>query len=185
MKYFESPGVKNTEETIAEVLRVAEEQGIKDVVIASNSGRTAEYLLEKGLNVTVVTHQAGYKEAGKKEISEEMEAKLTDGGMKVICATHLFAGPDRALNYKFGGIYPGELIAHTLRMFGQGAKVCLEVATMAMDAGRLTAGREIIAVGGTVKGADTAMILVPAHSQYIFDTDIREILCMPRGHKKK
>ncbi|MEE0776648.1 MAG: pyruvate kinase alpha/beta domain-containing protein [Bacillota bacterium] len=184
MKYFDTPGPKNTEGTFEEVMKVAQEQGIKQMVVASTSGRTAEYLLGKGFDVTVVTHQAGYKEAGMKEISDEMVEKLTAGGMHVLTTTHLLGGADRALNYKFGGIYPAEIIAHTLRMFGQGAKVCVEVATMAMDAGHLRAGEEIIAIGGSGKGADTAMIMVPAHSQYLFDTDIREIICMPRGHKK-
>lgn len=184
MKYFKEPGQKNTEETMEEVVKVAEERGIQDIVVASTSGHTAEYLLGKTFRVTVVTHQAGYKEAGAMEISAEMRKKLTDNGMNVLTTTHLLGGADRALNYKFGGIYPAEIIAHTLRVFGQGMKVCLEVATMAMDAGYLPAGKEILAVGGSGKGADTAVIMVPAHSQYLFDTDIREIVCMPRGHKK-
>ena len=184
MKYFKETGPGNTEETMKAVIKTAEEQGIQDIVVASTSGRTAEYLMGKGYRVTVVTHQAGYKEAGSMEISEEMREKLIGDGMNVLTTTHLLGGADRALNYKFGGIYPAEIIAHSLRMLGQGMKVCVEVATMAMDAGHLPAGKEIISVGGSGKGADTAVVIVPAHSQYLFDTDIREIICMPRGHKK-
>ena len=59
------------------------------------------------------------------------------------------------------------------------------VAVMAMDAGLIGPEEDVITVGGKAKGADTAVLLTPAHSQYFFDTDVKEILCMPRGHKNK
>lgn len=40
-----------------------------------------------------------------------------------------------------------EIIANTLRMFGQGVKVCVEVATMALDAGLIPYGEDVIAAG--------------------------------------
>ena len=40
-------------------------------------------------------------------------------------------------------------------------------------------------IGGTGRGADTAIILRPAHSQNFFETDVKEILCMPRGHRRE
>ncbi len=112
-----------------------------------------------------------------------MKEKLEATGMKIISTTHLFAGVDRALNFKFQGVYPAEIVANTLRMLGQGMKVAVEVATMAMDAGHFDAAEEIIAIGGSGRGADTAIVLSPAHSQYIFDTNIKEIICMPRGRR--
>ena len=74
-------------------------------------------------------------------------------------------------------------MAHTLRLLGQGFKVCVEIAIMAMDAGQVPANREIIAIGGTARGADTAIIITPAHSQDFFATDVKEIICLPRGHR--
>lgn len=183
MIYFEKPGAKNTDALMAEVIKTAQAQNINKIVVASTSGRTAEYLLAKNFDVTVVTHQAGYKEPGKLEISDEEIAKLTADGMQVLATTHFFAGADRSLNRKFQGIYPAELMANTLKLMGQGFKVAVEVAIMAMDAGQINPNEEIIAVGGSGKGADTAVILVPSHSQDFFDTDIKEIICMPRGHK--
>lgn len=52
----------------------------------------------------------------------------------------------------FHGVYPVEIIAAALRMFGQGTKVCVEVATMAADAGMIPSGEPVIVVGGTGPG---------------------------------
>ena len=58
-------------------------------------------------------------------------------------------------------------------------KVCVAISVMALDAGLISHGTEIIAIGGTVHGADTALILKPAHAANIFDTVILEIICKP------
>jgi hypothetical protein len=65
-------------------------------------------------------------------------------------------------------------------MFGQGIKVGVEIATMALDAGLIPFGVSVIAVGGSVRGADSAIILKPAHAKDILSTRIEEILCKPR-----
>jgi len=67
----------------------------------------------------------------------------------------------RSLRKEYGGQYPPEIIANTLRMFGQGVKVCLEISIMALDAGLLPYGKEVVAIGGTGRGADTAVVLEP------------------------
>ena len=184
MTYFDKTGKANTAETVRIALAAAEKYHIKNIVVASTKGETAELLRNSGREITVVTHQNGYKEAGTQEFSGKLREELTREGFRVLTTTHFLAGADRAANYKFGGIYPAELIAHSLRIMGQGYKVCVEIAVMALDAGLIPAGEDIIAIGGSGRGADTAIILRPAHSQYFFDTDVKEILCMPRGHKK-
>ena len=184
MLYFDKPGPQNTQALMNEVIKTAQEKNISKIVVASTTGRTAAYLLGQGFDVTVVSHQAGYQQKGGQELDPGLKDKLIADGMRIYTGTHFFAGADRAVNRKFQGIYPGELMAHTLRILGQGFKVCVEIAVMAMDAGQVQADTEIIAIGGSGKGADTAIILVPSHSQDFFDTDIREIICMPRGHRK-
>jgi hypothetical protein len=70
-------------------------------------------------------------------------------------------------------------MADTLKIFGQGAKVAVEVSIMAADAGALS-GRDVIAIGGSSKGADTALVIKPAHQSSFFDLRVREIVCKPR-----
>ena len=51
---------------------------------------------------------------------------------------------------------------------------------MALDAGKLPFGREVVAIAGTGRGADTAMVLTPAYTAQLLKTRIHELLCMPR-----
>ncbi len=181
MKYWEKAGKKNTEDTVKAALEKAEELGIKHIVVASNSGETAELFAGKGLNVVCVTHQVGFKEPGEDEMEADMRKNLKEKGVEVLTTTHLLAGVDRALRFKFEGVHPAEIVASTLRLLGQGFKVCIEISVMALDAGLVPYGEEIIAVGGTGWGADAACVLVPAHSSQFFDTKVKEIICMPQG----
>ena len=71
------------------------------------------------------------------------------------------------------------LIADTLRLFGQGVKVAVEISIMAADAGTLLGG-DIVAIGGSGRGADAALVLRPANQSDLFDMRIREIICKPR-----
>ena len=97
----------------------------------------------------------------------------------VISSSHALSGVERSVAQKYSGAYPVLLIADTLRLFGQGTKVAVEVAVMAADAGALT-GDDIISIGGSGGGADAALVLKPAHQNNFFDLRIREIICKPR-----
>lgn len=181
---FENTGRENTGATVKAVLEYAEEHHIQKIVVASSKGETAKQFLKCGKEVMVVTHQAGYKDRGVQEFPEDLRRELINAGMQVLTTTHFLAGADRALNHKFGGIYPAELIAHTLRILGQGFKVCVEISVMAMDTGFIGPEEDVIAVGGSARGADTAVLLRPGHSQSFFDTDVKDIICMPKGHRE-
>jgi hypothetical protein len=177
--YFQNKGKENTAKTIAFAKTAAIERGIKHIVVASNSGETAILLEGTPVNIVCVSHAYGFLENGKNEMPDEMRQKLSDSGIKVLSAAHVLSGAERGISKKCGGVYPVEIIAYTLRMFGQGTKVCVEVSTMALDSGLIPYGEEIIAIGGSGRGADTALILKPAHANNIFDTEIVEYICKP------
>ncbi len=177
---WETKGPDNTEKTVEAALQRAAELNIKHLVVASHTGATAKRFLQNGLEIVCVTHHTGFKEPGKNEMPAETRKSLQNEGVQVLTTTHLLAGVDRSLRFKFQGVYPAEIIAATLRMFGQGVKVCVEIGGMALDAGLIPYGKEIIAVAGSGRGADAACVIVPAHSQNFLDTVIKEIICMPR-----
>jgi len=177
--YFAKPGPDNTDRTVELALKRANELNIKNIVVASNSGATAEKFLDKGLNVICVTHQVGFRNPGEDEMALETRKELSEKGVKILTTTHLLGGVGRAVRNKFGGLYPGEMVAHSLRMLGQGVKVGLEISVMALDSGLIPYGEDIIAVGGAGKGADTAIVVRPEHSQNIFSSRIKEIVCKP------
>lgn len=177
--YWKSAGPTHTEATVELALARAGELGIADIVVASCSGRTARLLAGKAANVVCVTHVQGFAAAGENEMAAAVRSQLAAEGVKLLTTTHVLSGPERALSRRFGGTYPVEIMAHTLRMLGQGVKVCVEIAVMALDAGLIPYGREVIAIAGTAGGADTAVVIRPAHAANIFDTYIAEIICKP------
>jgi hypothetical protein len=179
--YFEKPGKHNSEKTLEIVKNAVRERGIKYVVVATSKGHMAKLFKDAdlGAKLVCVAQVYGFANPGERQVSEELEKELVNAGASVLTTTHVLSGVERGMSRKFGGVYPAEIIAHSLRMLGQGVKVCVEVATMALDAGLIPYGEDIIAVGGTHSGADTAVIMRPAHAANIFDTWISEILCKP------
>jgi hypothetical protein len=92
---------------------------------------------------------------------------------------HAFGGVNRAVRIKLNTYQLDEIIAFVLRTLGQGFKVCVEIALMAADAGLVRVGEPCVAVAGTGRGADTAVVLSPTNAQTFFDIRIHEILCKP------
>ena len=178
--YFEKCGKTNTQMTVELAIKAAVDNKINYIVVASNEGETAKLLKNCGLNVVVVTHVNGFRQAGIQEMPEETRTKLESYGFKVYTSSHVLSGAERSLSNKFGGISPIEVMAQSLKMFGQGVKVCVEISTMALDAGIVPYGEDIIAIAGSGRGADTSVILNPAHSANILETKIKEIICKPR-----
>jgi hypothetical protein len=178
--YFEKCGKINTNMAIDLAVKAALDNGIKYIVVASNEGETAKLLENCGINVVVVTHVNGFRQAGTQEMPTEIRKNLESYGFKVHTSSHVLSGAERSLSVKFGGISPIEVMAQSLKMFGQGVKVCVEISTMALDAGLVPYGEDIIAIAGSGRGADTAIILTPAHSAIILETKIKEIICKPR-----
>jgi len=177
--YWKSVGPVHTEKTVELALQKAKEYGIRSIVVASCSGKTAEMFAGKVENLVCVTHVQGFEKPGTNEMKADMRKGLLEKDVKLLTTTHVLSGAERGISRKFGGVYPVEIIAQTLRMFGQGVKVCVEISVMALDAGLIPYGQDVIAVGGTGEGADTAVVLRPAHAADIFSTRIAEIICKP------
>ena len=181
--YFREAGEQNTDETLRLSLEVAKKRNIKHIVIATTRGFTAKKAIEifnpKEFNLVFVTHMTGFREPGKQELPEELRRRLIDAGAKVLTTTHVLSGIERGIRYKFDTIGPVEIIAYALRLFGQGTKVIVEISVMAADAGLIPVDEDIIAIGGSGKGADTSAIVKPAHSNDFFSLKIREFICKP------
>lgn len=86
---------------------------------------------------------------------------------------------ERAIRRDFDTIQPLELIANVLRLMGEGTKVCVEITLMAADAGLIPVDKDIVAIGGTGRGADTALRIKPANASRFFELRIREVLAKP------
>ena len=179
--HFEEPGKGNTQQTIEFAHERGKELGLNEVVVASTTGETAYKVMEifKGFKITAVAYHCGFREPFQNTMKEDVKKDLEVEGVRVVQATHALSGVERSIAKKYTGSYPVLLIADTLRLFGHGTKVAVEIAIMAADAGALT-GSDIIAIGGTARGADTALVIKPAHQSNFFDLRIKEIICKPR-----
>jgi uncharacterized protein len=180
--YFDQPGHENTAETLRVARARAEQGGIRDIVVASSTGATGVKACElfPGYNVVVVAGAVGYPEPNARRMPPEHRATLEAHGATVLFAGHAFGMLGRAVHRTFGAMQLDEVIAHALRVVGAGVKVACEVVCMAADAGLIHAGQDVIAIGGTEQGADTAAVIKASNTHTFFDTRVREILCTPR-----
>jgi len=195
--YFEKPGKEHTEETLRIALEAARERGIDTVLVSSTTGGTAlkalDVFKESGLNLIVVTHQTGYRATGVQLMPDETRRRLEEEGVKVITCTDVLTGgvgvgisrqrPPREapLEARLPNIVPpvNNIIAHTLRLFSQGVKVCVEIAMMAADVGVVPVDKRVVSVAGSHAGSDTAMVITPASSNRLRDLKVHEILAKP------
>lgn len=180
---WEKPGPENTAATAKLVIQRTTELDIQHLVVASNTGTSLRHYYEQKINLVGVTHQIGFAGPGIDEAGAEIRKEWAARGIKILTTTHLFAGFDRGVMNAFQGAYPPQIAAQTLRMFGQGVKVAVEIAVMALDAGLIPYGEDVISVGGTGEGSDSAIVIRPEHANNFFKTQVREIICMPRSKK--
>jgi len=180
--YFESPGEQNTDVLLSIVKKYVDKRDIQDIVVASTRGLTGVKASEilKGYNVVVVTHHAGFREPGKNELKDEYREKILANGAKIFTGTHALSSVERAIRRRFETVGTLEIIANTLRLLGQGTKVCVEIVLMAADAGLISMDKDVVAVGGTGRGADTALLIKPANTSEFFNLKIKEVIAKPR-----
>ncbi len=183
--YFEQNGVVNTDEVLKLVQDRLKEGDIKSVVVASTSGKTGLKFarsLGKKTNLVVVSTHPGSKQPGVWEFDPEALKELETLGAKVIRQSHALSGLEKSFTSKFSGISHSEILAESLKsLFSPGTKVAVECSIMALDGGAIPPDKTI-AVGGTGakgRGADTAVVVLPAHTNNFFDFRILEIIAKP------
>ena len=181
---FEKGGKQNTDATLQIAKERALALGIRQVVVASTHGYTARkaqaLFAPEGIQVIAVTICHGYESEGW-AMSVQERAALQELGVTVHTGIHALGdGVGSAFSDKYGGRMLEEIVRDTLYRFSQGMKVAVECLLMAADAGLLDTGQEVIAIGGTGSGADTAIVCKPAHPRTFHELEIREVLAKPR-----
>ena len=183
--YYSQTGPMNTARTLELAGARAKALGISNALVATTTGATGIQAVEAldGLEVIVVTHSTGFGEPDTQELGAENRAAIELAGATILTCQHAFGGVGRAVRKKLGTYELDEIIAFTLRTFCEGIKVAAEMALMAADAGLVRTDELVLAIAGTGRGADTAVILKPANAQTFFDLRFQEIICMPApGH---
>ena len=181
-RYFAKAGRINTGKVMEAVSQRAKQLGIGTVLVATCSGKTAMEAvncLGPDIAIIAVTHYTGFVRPDYQELEDDMRRELESHGVRILTCQHAFGGVGRGIRRKLETYQIDEIMAYTLRMFGQGTKVAVELALMAADAGLVRTDEDVISIGGTVRGADTALLVRPANSSDIFNLKVKEIICKP------
>lgn len=184
---FKEEGQGNTRMTLEIAAKRVDELNVKNILVASTSGTTGLMAarLFASKNLVVVTHSTGFVRPNHQQLHPELRQKIKETGAKILTCQHALGGVGRAVRKKLGTYELEEIIAFTLRIFGEGTKVAIEIALMAADAGLISTDDPCISIAGTDQGADTAILLLPANAQDFFDLRILEILARPQLKKHK
>jgi hypothetical protein len=165
--YFESPGEQNTERVLDIVKKRCEDLGITYVLVPSVRGVSAEKALDKFENTEITLFFVGIDPA---KFSTDTRTRIERSGFKLVFYKQVsYAYPDEAKN--------------AFRRFGQGTKVAVELALIAAHEEVVPTDMEVVSLGGTGKGHDTALVILPAKSDNFNDLEVREVLCKPRRIK--
>jgi uncharacterized protein len=174
--YFEDLKADNTEATFSLARERLRGSTVKKLVLASTTGvtaeRAAEFFRDEGVKLIVVPHQFDFMRETN-PFPQDRARKPREMGHEVHFATMLFHTDG------FYGSTGATLMANLLRCFSQGVKVCFEIVLMATDGGHVASGEQVIAIGGTGRGSDTALVMQAASSQHLKRLRVNEILCKP------
>jgi hypothetical protein len=178
ISYFPEPGPQNTEATLKAALQRARQLEIKEVVVATDSGKTAHEVLRKfgrDHRVIAVTNPRGVQLPISKLHDylphfREHKQRLIEQGAKQVPASLSDETVDEL--QKAGAVVTRvdwqKLVQFTrsglneIDRIGVASRVALTVAVWAYLAGALAADREIVALAGTGfggGGADTALVV--------------------------
>jgi hypothetical protein len=189
--YFEKSGKHNTAEVIETVMHRMGEGDISTIVVASTTGYTALEFSDalEGQNATLISvgETPLIREWGAEWPCLEPETKQELEGRGVVVADRIpYLLHSSVLDFsQWKAPSAEEILRESLYAFGQGLKVAVEVVLIAVASGFLEPYQDVIAVGGTSRGADTAIVVRATLPNHVFSQDadkrliIREVLCKP------
>lgn len=170
--YFQRAG-DHTEQVVEVLKRRLAKGDVRTVVVATDSGATALRV------ATAVGGMARVLAIAHTTLGAEVRLRLEELG------TVVRDGLTPALDRDYPGM---NLIWYRrgLRALGQGLKVAVEVTLMATDEGLIVPGEEVLAVGGTSRGADTVALVKAAVTRDLYSADpdrrveVSEVVAMPK-----
>jgi hypothetical protein len=161
--YFDFSGSQNTNRVLRIAKQIANTEGVQKIVLATTSGSTglkAKQFFDANKEVIGV---GSFRSRSNPRFMKEFERQ---GGKLV------YAYDDVEYDY------PHALQTKYRQLAGEGGKVCVEVVVVAVKAGFLEEDVRVIAIGGTLIGADTAMLIRSAND--FPNLEIEFIICQPR-----
>ena len=184
----------------------AEALGVRNVLVTTNSGASVEAAQDAlgpeyrfyAVGNPASAHDRGL--VGHDGISEETQQRLEAKGIQVVLQDQSMFQRD---NLYFTGVPLSQVIAETgsnerfgplgmifnvwQQMFGDGPRVCLEIAFMAADEGALPLDEDCMAIATPSSYCDlpdAALILRPTRSEDMFSGRLRikDLILAPTGN---
>jgi hypothetical protein len=117
-------------------------------------------------------------------VTPEHKQRLDALNVAVIQGTIPFFGPSFSIRLHLEKTTALDVIAKTLELISPGTLVGMECVLMAVDAGAIPEGEEVLALAGTERGLDTAWIIKSCASANLFHPTkgcrFVELLAKPR-----
>ncbi len=182
----------------------AEKFGVRNVVVATNTGASAEHVLDvfgAGYVIIAAGNPASAHERGLVHhlgISDETKRRLEQKGIRVAFQDQSFAqkhydhsGASRCGTAELDarmrapdGFPVLTVVCNVLDWFGDGVRVCIEIAALAADAGVLPTDADCIAIarpGPMSNCPHAAVVLRPARTDDLFRGSLRvkDIVLVP------
>jgi hypothetical protein len=189
--YYRFKGEVNTRHVLEVAIKRAVELGLRKIIVASETGRSAVEALrlvkKHNLGLIVVTHPPDKTVGPKGDIPiglrRPIYAKLLkcleEGGATIIQGTRPFVSASRSFGWDKA--LPEAIIDSLLGgVFGQGIKIAIEASLMAADAGVVNKGDTVISLGGSYKGLDAAIVAKTTYTYYFLkEYELHEIIAKP------
>lgn len=181
---FEKPGKQNTVEALTIAKENADKLGIRDIIVASTGGFTADQAIKifnpEEYNLIILTHNYGFRTDVDQEFNQELRKELHKQGVTVFSSTHVYSGIGPSLQKEWGFMaFPGVFAKSLRKILSDGVKVCHEIAMMAADSGLVKLGSDVISISGTGRGADTVCWITAHSSRDFIKTRIKAIFAKP------
>ena len=158
IEYFEDRGQSNTERTLELARERALEAGIRTLVLASTRGYTAVRALEMCSDQRLIAVGIG-----RERFPEDQAERFQQTGKLIF---------SHEVDYEYS-----KDMQKAFRRFGEGTKVAVEVVVCAVREGLIDPGERVIGIGGSDRGADTALVMRAARD--FANIYVSEILCKP------
>lgn len=188
--YFSEPGSENLRDVVEAVEKRVAQTGIEYVVVASHSGSTALAFAEKlkgKAKVICVSSRPSRRDRGRSwpAVVPEKRKRLEELGAVVMDRFSYALESTVLQENRWNALSADRVVVETLYMFGQGMKVAVQVVLTATSSGHIEPYQDVIGVGGTSRGADTAIVMRASYPTRLFSEEpeyrpeVREIIAMP------